>query len=159
MAFTDLENKIAALKSFDFEAEAISIITDNKDNLLEMQKKQLMDGIGVDGEYIRPFYSENPYFKTTEKAYAYALWKQKITPNPSRPIDVPNLFINGQYHESLMININNDEIEIHGTDNNAADIESVHSTALGINEENRTDFAQNILFPQIQTVFNERIFP
>lgn len=136
------------LKNFDEEQAVIVIIEKNEEKIVDLQRDQMMEGRGVDGNFIRPYYSENPYFKTAEAAKKYAKWKAKITPNPQRPEDVPNLYINGYFHSSLFVKIMNDQFEIDTDADFGGDVFDVHKNAQGLNEEKRLLFAENITIPQ-----------
>jgi len=147
---------IDALGAFDAEKEMVNIVDHNKQKVLDLQREQMMEGRGIDGQFIRPFYSENPYFKTMEQSQAYARWKQKITPNSKRPLDVPNLFINGRFHDSLFVEVGGNEFDIDATDYDATDIMSVHKNAIGLNDASRLEFAEKITIPEFGKVLKEK---
>ena len=78
-------------------------------------REQLWSGIDGDEKELRPTYLTDPYFKERYgsawriMAERYADWKMEITPPSSgrlgfRPRDrvVPNLFIDGTFHRSIM---------------------------------------------------------
>ena len=94
------------------EILAVDAMHENSDNAVESIKEQLWDGKTGKGDDIRPYYSEDPWFKSRAKAEAYKRWKQAITPNPKRNPDAPNLFINGWFYNQIMIQKNNDELII-----------------------------------------------
>jgi len=72
-------------------------------DLGEINKVQLFDGKGNDGQNLTPSYFDDPYFKSRESAQRYSDWKDKITPNPKRQSGTPNLFINGKYYDSRSV--------------------------------------------------------
>lgn len=156
MALDGLRNLIGNLQKFNWEIELDIIVTNNLDKVIEMQQEQMMEGKGVDGEYIRPFYSENPYFKTAEAAHKYALWKAKITPNSKRPLDVPNLYINGYYQSSIQARVSAKTLTIGSDSSISGEVEDVHKNALGLNKDSRTKFANEITLPEIKKVFKEQ---
>ena len=78
-------------------------------------REQLWSGLDGDEKGLRPTYLTDPYFKERYgsawriMAERYADWKMEITPPSSgrlgfRPRDrvVPNLFIDGTFHRSIM---------------------------------------------------------
>lgn len=78
-------------------------------------REQLWSGLDGDEKELRPTYLTDPYFKERYgsawriMAERYADWKMEITPPSSgllgfRPRDriVPNLFIDGTFHRSIM---------------------------------------------------------
>lgn len=75
----------------------------NQDEIVELNRDQLWDGKDSTGADITPSYLDDPYFKTKESAAAYMRWKQKITPNPERKPETPNMYINGAYYRSLKL--------------------------------------------------------
>jgi hypothetical protein len=151
-----LKNTMSSLQEFDFGQELEKIVTENVAEIEELQRQQLLKGKDINGEWIRPFYSENPYFKKPGAALKYAQWKQVITPNPERPLDVPNLYINGQFHNSLRVEVADSEFRVDSDDYNAESIIGTHTTALGLDEEERREFAENITLPQIKEVLREK---
>jgi hypothetical protein len=94
----DMANK---LKSINLNDILDSILDPLLPEIVEMNKAQLWDGKTKNNTDIHPFYSEDPFFKTEKQAQAYKNWKQRITPNPDRNPDAPNLYINGYYHSLI----------------------------------------------------------
>lgn len=78
-------------------------------------REQLSSGQDGDGRLLRPTYLEDPWFNSPEAgswrggADRYMAWKREITPPydsswlgiPRRPVDTPNLFIDGTFHRSI----------------------------------------------------------
>ena len=84
------------------------VIQDHRDDILELQREQLLCGKASSGEDIRPYYSEDlkpsGYFNSVDSAKRYAVWKSTLSyPSFSgkRNPDAPNLYINGQFHSEL----------------------------------------------------------
>jgi hypothetical protein len=157
MGMDNLISLIEKIEAFDAKAELSIIVSDQGEKISDLQRDQMLEGRGVDGEYIRPYYSENPYFKTPEAAKRYAKWKQKITPNPQRPEDVPNLIINGYFHNLIFMRMNGeDEFEIDSEASFSDNVFNVHKNARGLNEEKRLLFAENITLPEFKKVLLEK---
>jgi len=152
----DLKKFIDDLEAFDAKAEVIAIIGEKTEMLAELQSEQWMEGRGVDGEYIRPYYSENPYFKNKDAAVRYARWKQKITPNPERPFDVPNLYINGYLHSSVFAKVIDDEVEIDSLVSFADEVFRTHENAVGLSAKMRLLFAEQVVLPNFEDVLKEK---
>lgn len=149
MPLDDFKNRIDRLSAFDFGQELQTIVEDNTDEIVELQRQQMLEGRGVDGEYIRPFYSENPFFKKPGAAERYALWKQKITPNANRPLDVPNLFVDGTFHDSLFATVGQGSFEVDTSASFGDSVFDVHKNAQGLDEDSRMEFAEKITMPAI----------
>ena len=79
---------------------------------VSMVREQLMDGKRADGKDLSPSYIKDPYFETRKQAVAYMLYKQRITPNPRRNRTAPNLYITGEFHNSLYADLGQDAMEI-----------------------------------------------
>ena len=156
MDLTNLENIINGLSSFSAHDEVLNIVSDNKEELTQLQRDQMLSGRSVNGDYIRPYYSENPYFKKPGAALRYAQWKQEITPNELRPLDVPNLFINGRFHNSLKTVMNGDEFSFKSDDINGASIFEEHKNAQGLDEDSRLKFAEEKLLPKFAEILKEK---
>jgi hypothetical protein len=81
----------------------------NEAEILDLQREQMAEGKGVDGEDLRPYYSEDlrqrgGWFLSGDSAARYAAWKQDIG-NPyeagGRNPDAPNLYINGKFYSEI----------------------------------------------------------
>lgn len=90
--------------------------------VLRLVKGQLWDGKAADGGDLRPSYSQDPYFKTPEQSVRYRLWKQEITPNPSRDPDTPNLFIAGRFYNELGVDYSTEAMTVQGATSYAGEI-------------------------------------
>ena len=79
------------------------------DEIADLQREQMAEGKGVDGEDLRPLYSEDlrqrgGWFLSGESAARYAAWKESLG-NPyqagERNPDAPNLYINGKFYSEI----------------------------------------------------------
>jgi hypothetical protein len=147
MPLDNLRKLIDGFKAFDPEKEFSGIVDDKKEELVMLQKEQMLEGRGFDGDWIRPFYSENPFFKSAASALRYAEWKQRITPNPQRPLDVPNLFITGYFHDSIEAKMSGRAFILQPTNSFGEDVVSVHENAMGLDYDKRVTFATAIAMP------------
>jgi len=108
----------------------------------------MLEGKRRDGNDISPSYFEDPFFKSLESAQRYSDWKDEITPNPKRKKGVPNLYINGFYHESIGIAVTKSGVEFNSTFADAADIERKFGSLIySLNVEKRTEYVKNFLNP------------
>lgn len=159
MPLDNLKRKIEALEDFDWERELYDIILRHAAEAEELQRDQMQRGLDADGEYIRPFYSENPYFKTRKQARDYAEWKQRISPGSDRPMDVPNLFINGFYQYSLHLQVSGTKYDFASdvAEKLANEIESVHKNVIGLNPEYRQQFYFRIVRKEMKKLIEEKL--
>lgn len=99
-----------------------NVIIQHSDDILDLQKMQLFQGLAANGQDIRPYYSEDlkpsGYFHSVESARRYAAWKKDGINYPytaNRNPDAPNLYINGRFHDELGVQFAADTVGIVGT--------------------------------------------
>lgn len=151
MPFDAAQEWISRLEAFDFGKQLHDTVNKYADQLSDLQLEQWYEGRDKDGEYIRPFYSEDPYFESPKQAKAYAAWKQRITPNPKRPEDVPNLIINGYFYSTIKPKITGDIFTIFSSDHDLGDkVLDDHPNAAGLSPEKRLVFAETFTMPDLR---------
>lgn len=141
---TDLLNRVltvqAGLESGSLVRE---ILVSRRDEIIEEQRIQLLEGKGSDGEDLHPFYSEDlksngGYFHSVQSAGRYAAWKQDLDYpySVSRNPDAPNLYITGKFHDELGVDFGPDSIAIVGLTAYAQRIMAKYGvSAFGLNAE------------------------
>lgn len=143
------------LKNFRFVLEAIpetirEAILSNEKKVIRLNQEQLYDGKTATGEDIRPYYTEDPFFKTVGQAQGYIKWKQKITPNNKRNPNAPNLFINGFFHRSLkLVDENGDIIIISTLTGDMGGIDEKYDNILGLMPTNQEKVNNEIILPKV----------
>jgi hypothetical protein len=150
MPNAELNNFVNKFKNLLTECELNAtewISEDDKKKFLTINKQQLWDGKNVFDNNIRPYYSENPYFETPQQAQAYINWKAKVTPNPNRFKDAPNLYINGYFYNTLEVEVKKESFKIKSDDTLGIKITSVHKNVLGLNEKNKEEIKKNDMIP------------
>lgn len=136
-AILELRDRVKSLEAA-VSAEVRSACEAQGEVILSMQRAQLMEGKSSDGEDLRPYYTEDPYFKTPEAAQRYAGWKQRITPNPKRNRNAPNLYINGSFHSELGVEFQEEGFLVHGLTGRAQNIIGKYGVEkFGLTLENR----------------------
>lgn len=99
-----------------------------KDEIIESQRVQLLEGKASSGKDLRPYYSEDlkphGWFKSKESAGRYAAWKGSLNYPVSveRNADAPNLYITGVFHGDLEAGFGTEKIHILPNTNYAAGI-------------------------------------
>lgn len=116
---TTVQELIDRLEKVSIHQLTMESLDETKENILESQKEQLLEGKTSEGTDITPSYLDDPYFKSRASAQRYSDWKDEITPNSKRSKGTPNLYINGHYHSRLEIEIGDDDI----TTSNSADFD------------------------------------
>jgi len=138
----NLYNKIKAL---DTDKICVDVIVENKDELLALNKEQLLEGKNNEGGDM-PSYLNDPYFKSLKSAQAYSDWKDEITPNPKRKKGVMNLFIVGTYHDSIELTIEGLKINYQASFL-GPEIESKHPNIYGLGPEKRIEYKEKFTLP------------
>lgn len=126
----DLRTRVRAVnEGLQTGGMVCDVLMRHPDDILELQRLQLFQGLAASGEDIRPYYSEDlkpsGYFYSVESAGRYAAWKKdginypySVTRNP----DAPNLYINGRFHDEIGVQFTNDTVGIVPTTPYAAGI-------------------------------------
>lgn len=121
--FDKLEHAVHSVVT-GLEQACADCLMENKAVVEELIEEQLYSGLDGDTNSLRPSYSDDPFFDIKGRWYhdsdGYIEWKKKITPPvtsprlnlPPRPIDVPNLYITGAFHESIRASVNGDSLSI-----------------------------------------------
>lgn len=121
--FDKLEHAVHSVVT-GLEQACADCLMENKAVVEELIGEQLYSGLDGDTNSLRPSYSDDPFFDIKGRWYhdsdGYIEWKKKITPLvtsprlnlPPRPIDVPNLYITGAFHESIRASVNGDSLSI-----------------------------------------------
>jgi hypothetical protein len=149
MPFPGIEKLVSDLEAFDFGKEMDTIVNTYADQLGDLQREQWYEGKDRDGNWIRPLYTEDPFFETPKQALAYAKWKQKITPNPNRPLEVPNLIINGYFYSTIKPKVEGRVFDF-DTNEFGDDVLADHPNAAGLDPEKRLEFADTFTMPEIR---------
>lgn len=113
-----LHSAEALLSDLESGALVRSALEDYSDDIMTMQRIQLLEGKASSGEDIRPYYSEDVgpgrYFKTKVEADKYRVWKGSLNYpyNVARNDDAPNLYINGKFHSELGVDFGTDAVSV-----------------------------------------------
>jgi len=119
----DLRKRVADVNDGLQTGEMVrNVVVKHPDDILELQKQQLFQGLAANGQEIRPYYSEDlkpsGYFRSAESAARYAAWKKDGINYPytaNRNPDAPNLYINGRFHDELGVQFAADTVGIVAT--------------------------------------------
>lgn len=112
---SNVETLQASLDSGDVQRD---VLERHREDIIELQQIQLLEGKGSDGEDLRPYYSEDlqpqGWFKSKESAGRYAAWKGTLSYpfSVQRNPDAPNLYITGVFHGDLDVQFNPDTLAI-----------------------------------------------
>lgn len=104
------------------------ILMNHKEEIMEQQQIQLLEGKASDGQDLRPFYTEDlkptGYFHSTESANKYRAWKESLNYPYSvkRNSNAPNLYINGRFYSEMEVRFAADSVGIFPATSYAAQI-------------------------------------
>lgn len=113
-----LHNAEALLSDLESGALVRSALQDYGEEIMTMQRIQLLEGKASSGDDIRPYYTEDVgpggYFKTRAKAEDYKAWKGTLNypHDVARNDDAPNLYINGKFHSELGVDFGTDAVSV-----------------------------------------------
>lgn len=151
-----------------FQPMLTQLIQSNGMELGGYVREQLWAGLDGDEKELRPTYLTDPYFKERYgsawriMAERYADWKMEITPPSSgrlgfRPRDrvVPNLFIDGTFHRSIMPRNIDGGITFSSQVGFATEIEQkYHDTIYKVSRTARKRFLDDFVRGAIRTYFS-----
>lgn len=126
----DLRNRIQSVNDGLQTGDLVrNVVVRHPDDILELQKIQLLQGLSSSGEDIRPYYSEDlkpkGRFHSVESARRYAAWKETGISYPysvRRNPDAPNLYVNGRFHNDLDVQFTTQTVGIVGATGYAKEI-------------------------------------
>lgn len=111
-------NAEALLSELESGALVRSALEGYGEDIMAMQRIQLLEGKASSGDDIRPYYSEDVgpggYFKNRSEADQYRAWKGSLSypHDVKRNDDAPNLYINGKFHSELGVTFGSEAVGI-----------------------------------------------
>ena len=127
-----------------------NVIVKHGDDILDLQRYQLLQGKASNGEDMRPYYTEDlkpqGYFKSVESAKRYAAWKGTLNyPRAAtRNADAPNLYINGKFHNELGVKFGAETASVDGRTSYAQNIVSKYGqNKFGLTKANWNEIMRN----------------
>ena len=164
----DLRSRVQYVNDGLISGELVrNVIVGHSDDILELQKLQLFQGLAADGQDIRPYYSEDlkptGYFHSVESAGRYAAWKCDGINYPysvQRNPDAPNLYITGKFHDELGVQFTNETVGIIPTTPYAAGIMAKYGiTTFGLMMENwMVVFVQYGAYYELMQQIKQRLY-
>lgn len=156
----DVIHKIAT----GIEDECAVCLDDNKDIVEGLIREQLYSGQNGKGKLLHPTYENDPFFEEPGRWYhrgkQYKHWKEAITPPigsevlflPPRPVEVPNLFITGRFHDSITAKLVDGGLDIDtvGFADGLSIKEKYGDDIFMLGDIGRKYFAENILRPWLE---------
>lgn len=130
----------------------------HQEEVIDMEREQLLGGKNGNGEDIRPYYSEDlkangGYFKSAESARAYANFKSGLTypKDVARNPDAPNLYIFGQFHSELRVDFDDTKMAIVGSGALSRRVIAKYGEeTFGITDENLRKLIDSYILPTMK---------
>lgn len=153
---SELKKRLQELKMVEIADQAIN---DTSETFLDLNREQLMEGKRRDGTDISPSYFEDlTYFKSIDSATRYSEWKDRITPNPKRKKGVPNLYINGFFHNSIVMSATGEEIKSSSPFSGYDSIIGKFTDKIhGLDIEKRTIYIESVLMDRFMVLIRAKI--
>lgn len=148
--------------------ECLKCMDENRNVVESLVREQLYSGMNGKERLLSPTYDNDPFFEEKGQWFhrnkQYKHWKLKKTPPiesevlflPPRPVEVPNLFITGTFHDSITARSNNSGLLITSIGFiDGPDIEKKYGGEIFmLGETGRAYFNNNILLPWLKRFFN-----
>lgn len=140
------------MQQVDILDMAGTIMEQNSDDVVDLNKKQLRKGLNRFGQQLSPKYSEDPYFKTAASAKRYADWKKRLFPDMT--YDVPNLIITGVYHNSISMAKSGNSLRFAASASFSASVAAKYQgSELGLTDESKhTAYTEIVKAPLLREV-------
>lgn len=126
-------------QSIDLQAIGVSVVVATKDELIKLNKEQLMDK-GEDKNLIK--------LKSYQNA-SYARRKNQRNPFPG--LGTPDLYNTGSFQNAFQLKINSkNSFDIFSNDSKSSDLQKKYGKAIfGISEPNRQEYADEFMQPAL----------
>ena len=123
-------------KTIDIRKAAASIISDNKQQIADLNREQLMDGFNKEGKKLKKYQSNS-----------YAARKNRMNSAPG--LGNPDLYLTGRFHEAMNVKINSKvSYEIFSADSKTSDLTKKYGKDIfGLTEESRDKASTEIINP------------
>lgn len=123
-------------KQIDLRNAAASIISDNKQQIADFNREQLMDGFNKEGKKLKKYRSSSYAQKKNQK-------------NPSPGLGNPDLYLTGRFHEAMNVKINSKvSFDIFSTDSKTPDLTKKYGKDIfGLTDESRLIASEEIINP------------
>ena len=145
LPFAGLKKTVSRIQS-DFVVDVVkSIVEENANEIIDLNTKDQLykDGIGSDGQKLKPAYS-NPY-KKLKKAL-------------SQPTDRVTLRLDGDFYNSFEIIIGNEQFRINATDRKTEWlIKRYGEKVFGLTKDNLDLFRQIVIKPELLKEIRKKI--
>lgn len=138
----------------------------NSGRVIVVIQEQLYCGVDGNNDFLSPTYDDDPFFEEEGPWYhrskEYKAWKRDISPPvrgpilnlPARPVEVPNLFITGRFHEDINARREGDKLVINpGHNDGPAIVQKWGDQILTLADPAVQYFNEDYLLPYLDRFF------
>lgn len=149
-----------------FEEACARCLDQNSGRVIVVIQEQLYCGVDGNNEFLSPNYDDDPFFEEEgtwyHRAKEYKAWKREISPPirgpilnlPARPVEVPNLFITGRFHEEINARREGDKLVIDpGPNDGPAIVQKWGDQILTLTDPAVQYFNEDYLLPYLDRFF------
>lgn len=151
-----------------FEDNAMQCLNAQSSVILDLIREQIKSGVDGDGKYLSPTYDDDEFFEKKgrwhHRSSAYKAWKQELTPPEKspilglqpRPVQVPNLYIDGTFFGQINAMVFDDGLEVSpGNGNGPAIIEKYGERLFLLGSNAVQWFNREFMLPAIEKYFKD----
>jgi hypothetical protein len=171
---SDISNNINDIRRFIADGGiydvASKVAGDNKGELLDLNRDQLLSGRNINNTLLSPTYLDDDYFNTPEakrkgqtaKNYARAKslllagHNARIKHNglyPAKPENVPNLIVTGPFQDGMFINVTDRVYYVGSSYDDSGDIQAKYSyLVFGFAPPSVVYFYNKYIFPEVKKI-------
>lgn len=133
-------------------------VSDYKQDILLLNKDQMLLGRDSEGAAFSPSYLQDPYFKNQEAAQAYSRMKYALESShnsllwvtdlyPAKDRNTPNLIVTGSFHDAMFITLGSGSYTIGSTYKDASDINAKYNNKVfGLSPAAQSYFYRHFLY-------------
>lgn len=151
-----------------FEAMCLECLEKHQGVIVDSVKEQLWSGQRGDGKLLEPTYDNDPFFEEEGRWYhkqkQYKAWKKAITPPsskvlltlPPRPDNIPNLFIRGDFYDTIEGRMVADGLDVTSTKGIGPEIKQKYGEEIfNLGDPGKSYFNKAYLEPYIEEFFKK----
>lgn len=112
----------------DLTKEAMRAVVTHKEDIADLNREQLMDGLTIEGKKIAPEYRSPSYAR------------RKNRKNPAPGYGIPDLYNTGRFQEGIKVSVlDNEQFDQNSTDSKNAMLKKKYPKILGLSETSKSD--------------------
>ena len=170
MADFDRLKKVVHDIASGFEDGALGCLDEHHIEIGNLVREQLYSGLDGNESSLEPSYTDDPFFDQPGRWHGdpdgYIEWKERITPPesgrilhlPARHRDIPNLFITGRFHESILVSAYNGSVFVDtvGFNDGPEIVRKYGEKILGLGATARSHIVLTMLAPWFERFVREK---